>query len=165
MSPSPNPTPQRIRKVGVVGVIVREERLLVIRRSHLVRAPGHYCFPGGAMELGEFEDQTLLREMQEELGVEVRPIRRLQRTVTPWGVELRWWMAQLDPAATLQPHPAEVETANWYSVADFLALEPILESNRHFLAAWERGEFEIDGLTRTLATGLVAPDNPSPLGQ
>ena len=37
MSTLPNPTPQRIRKVGVVGVIVREERLLVIRR-HTVNA-------------------------------------------------------------------------------------------------------------------------------
>jgi len=147
-SPPPHPFEPPIRKVGVVGVLVRDDRLLVIRRSKLVRAPGRYCFPGGAMELGEFEDQTLVREIHEELGVDVRPIRRLHRSITPWRVDLRWWLAEVDPSATLQPHPAEVETADWYTVAELLALEELLESNRHFLAAWQRGEFEIEGLAR-----------------
>jgi len=138
-----------IRKIGVVGVLVREDRLLVIRRSQLVRAPGRYCFPGGAMEPGETEEQTLVREMQEELGVAVRPIRRLHRSVTPWRVDLRWWLAEVEADAAFTPHPAEVESANWCSVAELIAIEALLDSNREFLAAWQRGDFEIDGLRRS----------------
>jgi mutator protein MutT len=130
-------------------VLVREERLLVIRRSQAVRAPGRYCFPGGGMEPGETEEQTLIREMQEELGVEVRPVRRLHRSVTPWRVDLRWWLAEVDVNAALTPHTAEVETAQWCSVAELVAIEALLDSNREFLAAWQRGDFEIDGLRRS----------------
>ena len=137
-----------IRKVGVVGVVVRDNRLLVIKRSQLVRAPGRYCFPGGGMEPGESEEQTLVREMQEELGVAVRPIRRLYRSVTPWRVDLRWWLAALPDAAELAPHPAEIETCDWYTVDELLKVDALLESNHDFLAAWQRGEFEIDGLQR-----------------
>jgi mutator protein MutT len=138
-----------IRKVGVVGVLVREERLLVIRRSQLVRAPGRYCFPGGGMEPGETEEQTLIRELQEELGVSVQPVQRLHRSVTPWRVDLRWWLAELHEEASITPHPDEVESIHWHSVAELLALDPLLDSNRDFIAAWQRGEFEIQGLRRT----------------
>lgn len=144
----PHPFEPPIRKVGVVGVLVREDRLLVIRRSKLVRAPGRYCFPGGGMEPGESEEQTLVRELQEELGIAVQPLRRLHRSVTPWRVDLRWWLARVTDEAEMLPHPAEVEAVEWYSVAELLAVEALLDSNRDFLAAWQRGEFEIDGLTR-----------------
>jgi len=137
-----------IRKVGVVGVLVRENRLLVIKRSQLVRAPGRYCFPGGGMEPDETEEQTLVRELQEELGLTVQPVRRLHRSVTPWRVELRWWLATAPDETEVVPHPAEIESHHWYSVEELLQVEPLLDSNRDFLAAWRRGEFEIEGLSR-----------------
>lgn len=139
---------QAPRKVGVVAVCVRAGRLLVIRRSQRVRAPGKFCFPGGAMEQGEFEDQTLIREMQEELGVRVKPIRRLHRSITSWRVDLRWWLADLGAHAELVPAEAEVESVHWLTVEDFLALDEVLDSNREFLAAWRDGIFDIDGLER-----------------
>jgi 8-oxo-dGTP diphosphatase len=144
----PHPFEPPIRKIGVVGVLVRDNRLLVIKRSQLVRAPGRFCFPGGGMEPGETEEQTLVREMQEELGVEVQPIRRLHRSVTPWRVDLRWWLSGLSAEAELVPHPAEIESFAWYTVEELLKVEALLDSNRDFLAAWQQGEFEIDGLRR-----------------
>ena len=37
---------------GVVGVVVRDGRMLVISRSRSVVAPLVYCFPGGGIEAG-----------------------------------------------------------------------------------------------------------------
>lgn len=147
-SPALPPADPPVRKIGVAAVVVQEGKLLVIRRSELVRAAGRYCFPGGSMERGETEEQTLVREMEEELGITVRPVRRLHRSITPWRVDLRWWMAECDPDAKIMPHPAEVDDVFWYSVAELRALEGLLDSNRYFLDAWEKGEFEIDGLCR-----------------
>ena len=62
---------------GVVAVVVREARLLVVRRSALVEAPRAYCFPGGGIEPGETESEALRREMVEELAAEVVPVRQL----------------------------------------------------------------------------------------
>ncbi len=62
----------RGRRRGVVGVAVREGQLLVIRRSQTVEAPGAYCFPGGAIDPGETEQDALRREFQEELALTVR---------------------------------------------------------------------------------------------
>lgn len=117
---------------------------MVIRRSQLVVAPGAFCFPGGAIEYGESEEQALVRELQEELNVEVVPVRRLWQSVTPWQVELAWWSAKLAAGAVPRPAPAEVESFHWYTLEEMVALPELLESNRQFLAAIARGEILLD---------------------
>jgi ADP-ribose pyrophosphatase len=138
-SSNPDAVQPPFRKRGVVAVILRGERFLVIRRSEHVRAPGMYCFPGGAIEQGESEQQALERELMEELSVAARPIRRLTQSVTPWQVHLAWWLAEIDTAADLIPHPHEVESFHWLSAAEIRKLPSLLASNVKFLDAWERG--------------------------
>ena len=48
------PTSESAEKIieGVVGVMQRDEKYLVIRRAAGVRAPGAWCFPGGTIEAG-----------------------------------------------------------------------------------------------------------------
>ena len=72
-----------------------------------------YCFPGGGIEPGESEEVALVREIPEELGVTVRPVRRLWQCVTAWKVELAWWLAELDADAVPVANPAEVESIHW----------------------------------------------------
>jgi 8-oxo-dGTP pyrophosphatase MutT (NUDIX family) len=127
-------------------VIVRDGRLLVIERSQHVRAPGMFCFPGGAVEPGESEEAAIRRELREELAVEVRPLARLWESVTPWGVELVWWEAQLDSAAEPRPHEAEVASFHWLTTTELRAQPKLLESNHHFLDALARGDFSLAGL-------------------
>lgn len=149
------PPPTKPARRGVVGVLVRDGRLLVIRRSAMVVAPLAYCFPGGGIEGSETEPAALIREMREELNVDVRPLGVLWRSTTLWEVELAWWMAELDPSTEPVPNPAEVHSWAWRSIDEMLALEGLLESNRQFLAALARGELLLDlaGLTAADETG------------
>ena len=119
---------------GVVAVILRKDRFLVIRRSQFVRAPGRFCFPGGGILPGEEETTALERELQEELNVSIQPVRRLWTSVTPWGVSLAWWLAGLSEELTPNPNAQEVESVHWLSSEEILALPELLESNRDFLA-------------------------------
>lgn len=129
---------------GAVAVIRDRDRLLVIRRSQQVVAPGAYCFPGGGIEFGESEQDALVRELREELNVDVVPLRRLWWSTTPWSVELAWWLARLAPGFSPQPAPAEVESFHWHTVEELVALPDLLQSNRQFLAALARGEISLD---------------------
>ncbi len=115
----------------------------MIRRAEGIAAPGKYCFPGGGIEIGETDEQALVRELDEELGVAVRPVRQLWQNVTRWGVDLTWWLADLDPQALLVPNPLEVASVHWYTVAELETLEGLLESNREFLRVL-RHDPEID---------------------
>jgi 8-oxo-dGTP pyrophosphatase MutT (NUDIX family) len=138
-------TPE-IRKRGVVAVIVRGGRLLVIRRSETVRAPGMYCFPGGGIEAGESEETELRREMQEELHAIVEPVQPIWRYVTSWGVDLAWWLAHMPDGVKPIPNPAEVAEVQWLTPSEIEALPRLLESNLQFLEGVKRGEIIVDGL-------------------
>jgi 8-oxo-dGTP diphosphatase len=133
---------------GVVGVVPRGDRLLVICRSQSVEAPGAFCFPGGAIEGAETEIATLRRELHEELGVAARPIRRLWQSRTDWNVDLAWWLADLDPGERLEPRPSEVASVHWLTLEEIRRLPRLLSSNRQFIDAFQRGEFSL-GLSDT----------------
>jgi 8-oxo-dGTP diphosphatase len=55
--------------VGVLAVVVRGDRVLVVRRAN-PPMPGRWGFPGGVLELGETVAQGAMRELAEETGVE-----------------------------------------------------------------------------------------------
>lgn len=124
---------------GVVAVIRRDSRLLAIRRSLHVAAPGMICFPGGGVEPGEDEQAAVVRELEEELALAIAPGRRLWSCRTAWGVDLAWWSATIDADAEPRPHPAEVAEAFWIEPAELAALDDLLPSNRGFLAALASG--------------------------
>lgn len=132
-----------IRRRGVVAVVVRDGEFLVIRRAHCVAAPRAYCFPGGGIEGEESEEEALVREIREELGVEIIPRRRLWRSVTPWGVALAWWLGDIAPDATLVPDPSEVESVQWCAPEAMAQLSNLLESNHAFLRALSSGEIDL----------------------
>jgi 8-oxo-dGTP diphosphatase len=129
---------------GVVAVVRREQRLLVILRSQFVRAPGMFCFPGGGIEEGEQEVEALQREMLEELAVESKPFRRLWQSTSRWGVHLAWWLTTLNLDAELRPNLAEVESVHWFTPEEIRRLPNVLPTNLDFLNALDRDEFSLD---------------------
>ena len=134
-------SPELSRRRGVVAVVTRGERFLVIRRSQHVRAPGMHCFPGGTIEPGESEIEATRRELLEELSLTATPMQLLWRSVTPWNIELAWWSVEIDPSADPIPNPLEVQACHWLTVAEIRSLPQLLASNLEFLDAWESGQF------------------------
>ena len=67
----PRPVPHRLRP-GAYGVILAPGGLLLTRDG-----TGEVQLPGGGMDPGESPEQGLIREVREETGWLVRPIRRL----------------------------------------------------------------------------------------
>lgn len=118
---------------GVVVVVRRGERYLVIRRAAGVVAPGAWCFVGGAIRAAESQEQAVVREFAEEVGGAVRPIRRLWQYDAPDGtLRLYWWLVEWT-GGTLQRNAAEVAELRWCTGPEVAALPGLLASNREFL--------------------------------
>ena len=56
--------------VGVGGVLIDRDRVLLIRRAHPPLA-GEWTLPGGGVEVGETLEAAVVREIREETGLHV----------------------------------------------------------------------------------------------
>ena len=78
--------------VGIGGVVIHENRALLIRRG---TEPlfGQWSIPGGSLEVGETLEQGVVRELLEETGLHVQVaglievFERIDRTVPPRHVD------------------------------------------------------------------------------
>lgn len=101
----------KIRTI-VLAAIVRpsDHALLVFRGYDASKAQTFYRLLGGGIEFGESSPQALQRELQEELGVTVRPLRKLATLESIFTYEGRLgheivivWLAEFtDPALYLE---------------------------------------------------------------
>lgn len=64
-------------KVAIALIMDEQNRLLITQRPLHASHGGFWEFPGGKVEEGESEEGALLREMREELGIDVRTFQFL----------------------------------------------------------------------------------------
>ena len=124
---------------AVIALLERDGKVLVIRRSEQVVAPGRICFPGGSVEAGETLEQALVREMKEELSLLVDPLRQVWQSRAPWGVDLHWWQVTCAEPQRMICNPQEVAWARWMNWADLQEVKDLLQSNVEFLQALQAG--------------------------
>ena len=82
----------------VAGMVLREGQVLLARRGPAMTLAGHWEFPGGKLEPGEDAASALVRELDEELGIRVRPLRELAVSEIDQGarrIRLEGWLAEL----------------------------------------------------------------------
>ena len=61
----------------VAAAIISDARVLAARRNAPPEVAGSWEFPGGKVEPGETDEQALVRELREELGIEAAVGERL----------------------------------------------------------------------------------------
>jgi len=124
------------RAHGVVFGIRREDgRWLMVRRAAGCSLPGKIAFPGGGLEAGETQEQAVIREAREELGIDVSPMRPVWRT--EFGSFTLFGWSALWTGGELNPEPLEVAETIWLSADEAQARVDGLPTNAHFIRALE----------------------------
>ncbi len=118
---------------GVVVVVHRDDRFLMIKRAEGILAGSAWCFVGGGIEPGESQSEAAVREFREEVAGAVRPLQKIWEYTRPDGkLLLHWWLAELADGP-LTANPAEVAEIRWCSPDEIELLPNLLESNRAFM--------------------------------
>jgi dolichyl-phosphate beta-glucosyltransferase len=116
---------------GAIGVIAKDGAYLLIERAQGVTHPGAWCFPGGHVEDGETSSQAIVRELREELGIEVEPVA-LVGTVSIDRYRLDVWTVK-HVSGDLRAHEPEIASMRFLTTDEIRAISLAMPSNARVL--------------------------------
>jgi 8-oxo-dGTP diphosphatase len=126
------PQTDQVMLDAVIAVITKGEKVLIIQRAPGIRGAGYWGPVSGEVEPGETQEAAVAREAMEEVGLTVRPIRKVWENISTRGTfRLHWWVAEY-VGGELVPNLAEVSDARWLTVEEICGLDGTFEGDREF---------------------------------
>ncbi len=117
---------------AIVAVITNGDKVLLIQRAPSVRGGGYWAPVSGEVEPGESQEAAVVREAKEEVGLTVRPIRKVWENISSGGTfRLHWWLAEY-VAGELVLEKREVSDARWLTADEINRLDGTFEGDREF---------------------------------
>lgn len=116
------------KQIKVVGAaIIKDNKVLAMQRSETMTLPGMWEFPGGKIEANETEEKALIREIKEELNVDIEILDYINETSYDYDfgtVSLKVYTGQIiSGQLTLEEHSAgkwleakDLSDINWAPV-------------------------------------------------
>lgn len=110
------------RQIRVVGAMLQndEGRYLITQRPPKASLPLLWEFPGGRVEEGETDAQALIREIREEMGVEVTVLEQAMHThheYPKYDIDFRVFHCRLTDAKAPIQH-LRVHDHRWVTLAE-----------------------------------------------
>ena len=98
-------------------MLVVDGRRILLARNARYRT-GFYSCLAGFIEVGESAEDTVKREVMEEVGVEVENIRYFKSQSWPFPSQLMLGFFADYVSGDIVPEPGEIEEADWYDIDD-----------------------------------------------
>jgi NAD+ diphosphatase len=108
----------------VIVLVSKGDRLLLARNSRF--PAGFYSCLAGFIEVGETPEQTVVREVREEVGIEVKNIQYIKSQSWPFPSQLMLGFFAEYATGHLKCDHREIEAAEWFSINDL----PNVPSNK-----------------------------------
>jgi NAD+ diphosphatase len=107
---------------AVIVLVSRGDEVLLARSPGF--PPGMYSVLAGFVEPGESIEETIGREVREEVGVEVENLKYFGSQPWPFPNSLMIGFTADYAGGELRTDPAEIEDAGWYSAGELPPLPP-----------------------------------------
>ena len=127
----------RISPAVIVGVTNGDKLLL---SKYAGRNYAHFAMIAGFTEIGETLEQTLEREVMEEVGLRVKNIRYYKSQ--PWGVDgnvLMGFYCDVDGDDTIHIDETELSVAQWHLRSEIPAKDDGISLTREMIRVFEEG--------------------------
>lgn len=110
--------PARHKQIGVAVIINDQNEVLIDRRLEGGSFGGLWEFPGGKLELGETVEECIMREVEEEIGIQIRVTESLITIDHSYPqVQLTLYVYLCRHLAG-EPQTIACEEVRWVAIAD-----------------------------------------------
>ncbi|MGH7213746.1 MAG: 8-oxo-dGTP diphosphatase MutT [Tepidisphaeraceae bacterium] len=130
-----------------IAIVSRNGQVLICQRNDDVPLPNYWEFPGGKIERGETPEACAAREVMEETGIRVRPMRALEiieHTYPDTHVRLHPFLCDHESG---EPHALQCKATRWVT--------PEALGDHRFPPANDR-------LIKDLISHFASPTGPQP---
>lgn len=110
---------------AVLAVIYHDDKVLLGQRSkNESHAAGYWAAIGGGVEPGESFEQAIIREVKEEIGVDVRVVQKLESfPATENTCMLHWFHVEII-SGTPRICDEEHDELRWFKPSELQVLKP-----------------------------------------
>lgn len=120
---------------AVVAIIEDGDKVLMISRAATDTYPGYWSAVTGSLEEGESQQLACIRECREEVGLRVKPVRKVWESITRRAhFVLHWWQCDLDGPRAVVPELTEVGDYGWFKHEDIPKIGLMFGDARWFLS-------------------------------
>lgn len=92
----------------VAGILKKDDKILIARKKEGKSLAGYWEFPGGKIEEGETPQESLIRELMEEMRIKVKVNEYVGESIYDYGnivISLKGYLAEiLEGEITLTDH-------------------------------------------------------------
>ncbi|MBN1778091.1 MAG: NAD(+) diphosphatase [Clostridiales bacterium] len=123
---------------AIIVAVTNGDRLLLAQNAH--GAFRRFSLLAGFVEVGETAEQTVVREVLEEVGLRVKNIRYIKSQ--PWGLSqslMLGFSAELDGSPEIRLQASELAEARWFSREDIPENDSTASISFNLMERFRRG--------------------------
>ena len=127
-------------KIAPAVIVAVTDGSRILMSKYAGRDYKRYALLAGFTEIGETAEETVAREVMEEVGLKVKNIRYYKSQ--PWGVDsnlLLGFFAELDGDPTIRLDEEELSEAEWFERDAMPAHDDGISLTREMMGVFERG--------------------------
>lgn len=124
---------------AVIAAVTNEDKILMTKYAN--REYKKYALIAGFCEIGETAEDTVRREVMEEVGLRIKNIRYYKSQ--PWGFDsnlLLGYFAELDGADIITREEAELAEAEWKYRHEVQGMDDGISLTREMIEAFAKGK-------------------------
>jgi NAD+ diphosphatase len=120
---------------AVITIIINDKGEALLAHNKRFTS-GVYSLIAGFNEAGESLEATVVREIREEVSVEVKDIRYIRSQPWPFPNSLMLGFTASYASGAIQPDGVEIEDARWFSREDLPLLPGSGSVSRYLIGLW-----------------------------
>ena len=116
-----------IRK-AVRCYLIKNNKIVVTRYKEGNKKEGYYEIPGGKIEEGDTSEQTAIREMREETGLEIENLKYKGNIITEYPNRIFDFDVFICNECNGEPQDFKENTSEWIEISELLKKKKILSN-------------------------------------